>query len=373
MQTFTLTEIAAWVDGKIVGDASLIVDNALPLQDANSHSLTLVDNAKHLTKLENSVAQAAIVPLNFPPSSKTLLQVANPHAAFETVIRRVRSNTATKFTGVHPQAFVHTSAIIGRGTVIEPGACIAENVVIGQNCTIHSGVNIMTGSCIGDDCTLLPGVVLYPGTKLADRVLIHATAVLGAYGFGYRLVEGRHQRTAQLGWVEVESDVEIGAGTTIDCGTFGATRIGMGTKIDNQVQIGHNCHIGRHNLICAHVGIAGSCVTGDYVVMAGQVGVKDHTRLADRVTIGAQAGVMNDLAAGEVVVGSPALPVKQTMQQVAAVARLPDMRKQLRTLQREVERLAKQVNASEGGVSKSDQTSDSAAGAEDASEEHRAA
>lgn len=349
MPTYTLTEIATWVDGKIVGDGSLIVDNALPLQDANANSITLVDSAKHIAKLECAVAQAAIVPLNFPASCKTLLQVANPHAAFEAIIRRVRPLVASNIVGVHPNAFVHESAIIGRGTVVEAGACISANVVVGSNCTIHSGVNVMTGSCIGDDCTLLPGVVLYPGTKVADRVLIHAAAVLGAYGFGYRLVDGRHQRTAQLGWVEVESDVEIGAGTTIDCGTFGATRIGMGTKIDNQVQIGHNCHIGRHNLICAHVGIAGSCVTGDYVVMAGQVGVKDHTRIADRVVIGAQAGVMNDLSQGEIVVGSPALPVKQTMQQVAAVARLPEMRKQLRALIREVENLSAQLDEPEDG------------------------
>jgi UDP-3-O-[3-hydroxymyristoyl] glucosamine N-acyltransferase len=345
MPSFLITEIATWVDGTIVGDASLRIDDALPLQDANATSITLADNAKHAERLESSVALAAVVPLDFPEINKTLIRVANPHLAFESILKKIRPAVEPKLVGVHPNACVHESVQIGTGTAIQAGVNIGENVVIGKQCMIYSGVNIMAGCRIGDNCTLFPGAVLYPDTVVDNRVLIHANAVIGAYGFGYRLVEGRHQRTAQVGWVHIESDVEVGAASTIDRGTFGATRIGIGTKIDNQVQIAHNCHIGRHNLICAHVGIAGSCVTGDYVVMAGQVGMKDHSRIGDGVMIGAQAGVMNDIPAGEVVVGSPALPHKQTMQQVAAVARLPEMRRQLRALQRDVAQLSSQIGS----------------------------
>ena len=347
MKALTLGEIAAWIDGKTFGDGSILIHDALPLQDATATSITLADNAKHAARLEDSIAPAAVVPLGFPLINKPLIHVENPHAAFELLIKKLRPAAESHLAGVHPSALVHPSATVGSGTVIQAGAIIGERVVIGKNCTIYSGVNIMAGSRVGDGCILFPCAVLYPATIIEDRVVIHAGAILGAYGFGYRLVNGRHERTAQLGWVHIEADAEIGAGTTIDRGTFGATRIGMGTKVDNQVQIGHNCHIGRHNLICAHVGIAGSCVTGDYVVMAGQVGMKDHTRIADRVVIGAQAGVMNDIAAGEVFVGSPALPHRQTMQQVAAVERLPDMRRQLRALQREVANLTKQMAATE--------------------------
>jgi UDP-3-O-[3-hydroxymyristoyl] glucosamine N-acyltransferase len=343
MSAITLNEIAEWVGGQIVGDQTLIIQDALPLQDATQNCITLADNAKYADRVERSPALAVVVPKNFPVGTKTLLIVDKPHATFEAIISKLRPQSASHFTGIHPAANVDPSARVGSGTVIQPGANIAANVSIGQRCTIYSGVNIMAGCHVGDDCTLYPNVTLYPATILRDRVLIHAGATLGAFGFGYRMVDGRHERTAQLGWVQIESDVEIGAGTTIDRGTFGATRIGEGTKIDNQVQIGHNCHIGKHNLLCAQVGIAGSCTTGDYVVMAGQVGIKDHLNVADRVVIGAQSGVMQDIEAGLVMLGSPAMQHKQTMKQIAATTRLPEMRRQLRDLQQQVEVLTRLV------------------------------
>ena len=194
----------------------------------------------------------------------------------------------------------------------------------------------MPGCKIGRDCQLFPGVVLYPGTILGDRVILHSNVVLGANGFGYRFAEGRHQPASQLGWVEIGDDVEIGANTTIDRGTYGATTVGCGTKIDNLVQIGHNCRIGKHNLICAHVGIAGSSSTGDYVVLAGQVGVRDHTHIGDRAQIAAQAGVASDVAAGEVMLGSPAIPRYEQAQVWAAMLKLPEMRKTLKRIEKQL-------------------------------------
>ena len=345
MISVTLNEIAVWVGGKVVGDGDLVIHDALPLRDASANCITLADNAKHAAKFQESPAAAAVVSSDFPTGSKSLLMVDKPHVAFERIVSKFRYQHVSLLSGIDTAARVHDSAVIGAGTAIQSGVCIAENVTIGERCRIYSGVNIMAGCRVGNDCTLFPNVTLYPGTRLGDRVLIHAGATLGAFGFGYRMVAGRHERTAQVGWVEIESDVEIGAGTTIDRGTFGATRIGEGTKIDNQVQIGHNCNIGKHNLLCAQVGIAGSCTTGDYVVMAGQVGMKDHINVADKVVIGAQAGVMQDIDAGQVMLGSPALPHKQTMQQIAALMRLPEMRRQLRDLQHELAELSKLVSA----------------------------
>jgi UDP-3-O-[3-hydroxymyristoyl] glucosamine N-acyltransferase len=174
-------------------------------------------------------------------------------------------------------------------------------------------------------------------------VIIHAGAVLGAYGFGYRFEGGRHQLAAQLGNVVIESHVEIGACTTIDRGTYGATRIREGTKLDNQVMIGHNCQIGRHNLLCSHVGIAGSTTTGDYVVMAGQVGVRDHVHIGDGVQLGAQAGVRTDLPAGGKYVGSPAVPAREAKELYRQQQKLPEIRRQVRDLAKTIEELQRRL------------------------------
>jgi UDP-3-O-[3-hydroxymyristoyl] glucosamine N-acyltransferase len=215
------------------------------------------------------------------------------------------------------------------------------------------GVVILPQAEIGDDCIVHANVTIYEYTKIADRVVIHAGTVIGANGFGYRQEGGRHIPTAQLGFVAIDSDVEIGAGVTIDRGTYGATRIGEGTKIDNQVMIAHNCQIGRHNLLCSQVGIAGSCRTGDYVILAGQVGLKDHITLGDHAVVGAQAGVMDDCAGHQVYLGSPATTQREQMQIMAVERRLPEMRREVKQLRRDVDQLKQQADDA-----RSDETSD---------------
>jgi UDP-3-O-[3-hydroxymyristoyl] glucosamine N-acyltransferase len=200
-------------------------------------------------------------------------------------------------------------------------------------------VRIASGCRLGENVTVFANAVLYENTVVGNRVLIHAGAVIGCYGFGYVTREGRHALSAQLGAVTIGDDVEIGAGTTVDRGTYGNTSIGCGTKIDNQVHIGHNCRIGRHNLLCAQVGIAGSCTTGDYAVMAGQVGLKDHIDVGHRAVVGAKSGVMHNVADGEVVLGIPATPSRQQMIQQVAVGKLPELRKELKVLTKRVELL----------------------------------
>jgi len=179
---------------------------------------------------------------------------------------------------------------------------------------------------------------------IGNRVTIHAGVVLGAYGFGYETVDGQHRLSAQLGYVVVGDDVEIGAGTTIDRGTYGPTSIGEGTKIDNLVMIGHNCRIGRHNLLCSQVGIAGSATTGDYVVMAGQVGLRDHIDVGDRAVLGAKCGVMNHVPADSVYFGYPATADREQLLKQAALSKLPEMRKQFKALQKQVAEMAEKLN-----------------------------
>jgi UDP-3-O-[3-hydroxymyristoyl] glucosamine N-acyltransferase len=218
---------------------------------------------------------------------------------------------------------------------VHPLALIGDDVVIGAGSTIHSGARIMAGCVIGSNVTIFPNVVLYEETRIGDRSILHAGAVIGAYGFGYSENEGRHELSSQLGNVEIGSDVEIGACATIDRGTYGSTFIGAGTKIDNLVQIGHNCRLGEHNLICSQVGIAGSTTTGDNVVMAGQVGVRDNVHIGTGAVLCSKAGIPNDVAEGQVMLGAPATPIREQKIQMVVISKLPEMRRQFRAMQRQ--------------------------------------
>lgn len=353
MRTIQLNQLASLVGGRLVvqgrpllpADEAIEISNALPLQDAGPGCLTLIDHGRHVGRVNQSSAAAVMVREAFPSCALPMIVVDQLHSAFEQAIGVLRAPQAegkqrsASAPAIHATACIAPTARLGSHCAVGPGVVIGGNCLIGDRCKLHSGVQLMDDCVIGDDCELFPHVTLYPGTRIGQRVLIHAGAVLGAYGFGYKQQQGRHVRTAQLGWVEIADDVEIGAATTIDRGTYGPTRIGQGTKIDNQVQIGHNCHIGRHNLICAQVGIAGSTSTGDNVVLAGQVGIADHLHLADNVTVGAQSGIMNNVAAGQTVVGSPAAPHRQRLLEWAMVVRLPEMRRELKALQTKMSEL----------------------------------
>jgi UDP-3-O-[3-hydroxymyristoyl] glucosamine N-acyltransferase len=361
--TITLREIAQLVDGRLQGDGGLAISGAAIIRDAQPGDITLADHPKLAPLLESSRASAAIVASSVRPRNIPFVAVDDVHRSFAKVISLLRSPSSNAASGIDPTAQIDISAIVagsayvGAGAKIGPRVIVGENATIGARSVIHGGVHIMAGSRLGSDCELFPNVVLYENSMLGDRVVVHAACVIGAYGFGYECIEGRHRRSAQLGHVEIESDVEIGAGSTIDRGTYGPTRIGEGTKIDNQVMIAHNCRIGRHNLICSQVGIAGSSTTGDYVVLAGQAGLRDHVHVGDRAIIMAQAGVMNDVPPGATLVGSPAIAERDQMHVWAASYKLPEMRKQLKALQRMVERLGGRESGS-GSESGSDSEGD---------------
>ncbi len=325
----TLREVASWVNGELCGDASTPIRDARPLQDAAEGDITFVEHDKHLTAWESCRASAAIVPKSLAINGKPVIRVDDPLAAFVQVVQRLRPPKTVRPRGISPLAHIHPSVVVGEGASIGPYVVIEEGTVLGARCTLHAGVAIGRNCRIGDDVTIYPHAVLYDDTIVGHRVIIHAHAVIGADGFGYRTHRGEHIKMPQLGWVEIEDDVEIGAGTTIDRGTFAATRIGRGTKIDNLVMIGHNCRIGRHNLLCSQVGIAGSCTTGDYVVMAGQVGVADHRTIGDRAVIGAKSGVPRDVPADAQVLGSPAIPRTEQARIVAALEKLPELRREV--------------------------------------------
>jgi len=340
--SLSLAEIARLVHGQLYGDGDIQLTGAATIACAREGEITLADNAKLEPQLSRCRASAVIVGSDFHPDDKPYIVVDDVHRAFAVVVQKFHPLRPLQPVGVSPAAWVAPSAKIGERVNIHPQAYVGEDVLIGSDTVIYPGVRIMNNSRIGSGVTIFPNAVLYENTIVGDRVNIHGGAVLGAHGFGYSTVDGQHKLSSQLGWVEVENDVDIGACTTIDRGTYGPTRVSAGTKIDNQVQIGHNCRVGKHNLICSQSGLAGSSSTGDYVVIAGQVGVRDHIHVGDGAVIGGKAGVMYDVPAGRRYFGSPATEEKHQFQCVSLMLKLPTMRKQIIELQRAIGELTGQ-------------------------------
>jgi UDP-3-O-[3-hydroxymyristoyl] glucosamine N-acyltransferase len=340
----TVGELAALVQGQVHGDATLVLAAARPLHEAGPEDVSFVEHERSLRHLQGCRARALVVPTGLaarwselatagagPP---TLIAVRDPLLAFCTIVQRLHGRSEAAPAGIHPRAAVHNSASIGPDATIDALAAVGEATMVGARCRIHAGAVVGRFCRLGDDVTLYPNVVLYDGTVVGNRVVVHANAVLGADGFGYRLLDGRHVKVPQLGHVEIGDDVEIGACTTIDRGTFQATRVGEGTKIDNLVMIAHNCQIGRHNMLVSQVGIAGSSSTGEYVVMAGQVGVADHVHIGDRAVLGAQSGVFRDVPVGERALGAPARPERDQKRILLSLEKLPELCRDVRQLKR---------------------------------------
>lgn len=345
-----LANLAALVAGELLGDGNTPIEGAATLRDAGIADITLIDSADKADTLTKCVARAAVVPQGFPVESLTMpaIRVADVHTAFTLIVQHLRPQRATASVGVSPAAWVSPTAQLAENVQVHPHATIGDEVVIGANSVIHAGARIMAGCQLGAGVEVFPNAVLYEDTHVGDETIIHAGAVVGCYGFGYKFAEGQHVLSAQLGNVQIGKRVEVGANTTIDRGTYGPTLIGDGTKIDNQVQIAHNCRIGQHNMLCSQVGIAGSTSTGDYVVMAGQVGVRDHVHIGQGAVLGAMAGISSDVPAGVRMIGIPATPEREQKLKQAALSKLPEMRKQMKELTQTVARLVENSNENGG-------------------------
>lgn len=340
----TVAQLAALVQGTVHGNPDQSIASARSLQEAGPNDVTFIENERNLRLLRECKAGAVVVPAGgaarlpegVPVASFTLIEVSDPLLAFIRIVQHLQGEVKPHAAGIDPRAAVHASVQTGPDCSVQPFAVIGEGTRLGACCEIHSHVVIGRNCILGDGVIVYPGAVIYDNTIIGDRVIIHANAVLGADGFGYRFQAGKHVKVPQLGNVTIGDEVEIGACTTIDRGTFQATRIGTGTKIDNLVMIAHNCRIGRHNMIVSQVGIAGSCTTGDYVVMAGQVGVADHVTIHDRAVIGAGSGVPSDIPAGERVLGYPCWPEREAKRILISMANLPTLLKDVRQIKQQL-------------------------------------
>ena len=351
-QQLSASDIAEILSGELVGDSTIVINDVNVMERATATQLSFVGDLKNLSRVRNSKTRLVIVPESIRGeltkySDRTFILVPEAEVAFLTIAGVLKPQRSRPSIGISDRAVIDPTAQIGVNTNIHPLAAVGRDVVIGHSCEIQSGVVIGDGCRIGNNVTLFANTVLYHDIIVEDHVTIHASCVIGADGFGYRFVNGGHQHIPHFGIVRVCSDVEIGAATTIDRAKVGETVIGSGTRIDNQVMIGHNCQIGRHNLLVSQVGLAGSVSTGDYVVVAGQAGIADHVHLGDRAIIGAQAGVHRDMPGGQTYLGNPAGPVAETSRQLMALRRLPEIRETVKKMSKELESLQSRL-ANEG-------------------------
>lgn len=335
-----LQALAKSVDGIVAGPEHAEIYGAATIARSNAGDITFARTQKHYDEFIASDAKAVVVSdqIQLDPNRNAII-VADPLKAFTAIVSQFRPPVQRKPIGISRGAQISDTADIAEGVCIHAGAVIMDGAIIGSGTVIYPNVTVMENCIIGANCILFPNCTLYEHTVLHDRVVLHAGVVLGTWGFGYDSSKQGHKISAQLGNVVIESDVELGANTTIDRGTFDSTTVGEGTKMDDQVMIGHNCKIGKHNLFCSQVGIAGSCTTGDFVVMGGQVGLGDHLDIGNNVGIGAKSGLMQNVADNQRVQGIPARPARQSMQIMAVTGKLPEMRKEIKRLQKKLEQL----------------------------------
>ncbi|MDI6827239.1 MAG: UDP-3-O-(3-hydroxymyristoyl)glucosamine N-acyltransferase [Armatimonadota bacterium] len=336
--TKTLGEIAELVGGEACGDLNTIITGAADISDAREGDIVFAESQKLMTEAEQSAASAIITSFEISGDSKPVIRVQNPRYAFARVLEAF-SPAVEREVGIHPSAYIGQNVAIGERVSVGFNAYIGRDVVLGDDVTICPFAYIGNFVHIGDGCTIHPFVSIYDGVTIGKRVTIHSGSVIGADGFGYTRVGDRHYKIPQIGTVVIHDDVEIGANVTIDRARTGKTEIGSGTKIDNLVQIAHNCTIGENCIIVAQVGLSGSITVGNRVILAGQAGLKDHITIGDDAVICARSGVIGDISPGAFVSGYPARSHKEQMRIAAATQKLPELAKLIRELEKRVKAL----------------------------------
>ena len=312
---------------------------AAPLETAAPNELAFVGNLKAAASASLSRAGCLLVPDEFPPG-RTVIRVPDPRASFARIIRILYPETRPT-PGVHPTAVVSPDAAVGQGVFIGPHVTVGEGAIIGAGTAIFEGCSIGARVRIGANSTLYPNVTLYRNVIVGDRVVLHSGCILGADGFGFVMAGDRYEKFPQIGTVEIGDDVEIGANACVDRAALGVTRIRSGAKLDNMVHVGHNCDIGCHVVVAAQTGFSGGVVVEDYAIIGGQVGIGDKARIESRAVLGSGCGVLTSkiVRKGQVVWGTPARPLKDYLEQLANMARLPRLRAQVAVLRKDIDEL----------------------------------
>ena len=334
---FTLKELADLCDASISGgNPSALIHSAADITSAQQGQVTQLTNAKYTRYIKDSTATACFIAENFnvdaAPENMALLGCRDPEMSFIKAVELL--HPVKRYPSqIADQAVVDSTVTLGQELFIGPYAVIGEHSVIGDNTVILAGAYIGSNVTIGRNCRIHPYAVIYDDTVIGDDVIIHSGAIIGADGFGYKFRNNAHYKVPQVGNVIIENNVEIGANTCIDRGALGSTIIGMGSKVDNLVQIGHNNKVGKHVIMCGQTGVSGSCNIEDYAILAGSAGIADHVTIGKGAVVLARSGVAGDVLPGAQVFGSPAKDKKTAYKEQIAISKLPELVKKVKDLE----------------------------------------
>lgn len=348
---FKATDIARFLNGEIIGNEEIKVSNVSKIEEGKPGTLAFLANMKYENYIYSTKASIVLVNRNFVPRDKveaTLIKVDDAYQAFASLLELYNQAMSTLKTGIEQPSFIDQSAVVGENIYLGAFAYIGKNSKVGNNCKIYPQVYIGDNVTIGDDCILYAGTKVYASSVIGNRCIIHSGAVIGSDGFGFApLEDGTYKKIPQIGNAILEDDVEIGANTTIDCATMGSTIVKKGAKIDNLIQIAHNCEVGENTVMAAQVGLAGSTKVGKNCKFGGQVGLAGHLSIGDNVFIGAQSGVAKSVAGNQIILGSPAIEIKEAIKAITIYKNLPKLREEVIQLQKELKNLKKQINSAE--------------------------
>ena len=334
-------ELAEYLGATYEGDGEIEVTGVAPLEAASATEVAFVGNRKAAVQAESSAAGCLLVPMEWPsPSYRTVIRVTEPRTAFARAMSRFYPTAELK-PGVHPTAVVGNGVEMGALVYIGPHVAVGEGSRIGVATSIGPGCSVGKRVVIGEGCVLHPNVTIYDNVDIGRGTILHSGCVIGADGFGYVMEHERWHKFPQVGRVEIGDFVEVGANCCVDRAALGVTSIGEGTKLDNMVHVGHNCRIGRHVVVAAQTGFSGGVVVEDYAVIGGQVGIGDKARIESRAVLGSGCGVLTSkiVRSGETVWGTPARPLKQHLEALANLARLPDLRREISEVKRRLAEL----------------------------------
>jgi UDP-3-O-[3-hydroxymyristoyl] glucosamine N-acyltransferase len=334
-------ELAEWLGATFEGDGEKELTGVAPLDTAGAGEVAFVGGRKAAAEAEKSGAGCLLVPIEWKSTSRrTLIRVPEPRTAFARAMSRFYPTAELK-PGVHPTAVIGKDVEMAALVYIGPHAVVGDGTRLGVASSIAAGCVVGKRVAMGEGCVLHANVTVYDNVDIGRGTIIHSGAVIGADGFGYVMEHDRWHKFPQVGRVEIGDFVEIGANSCVDRAAMGVTSIGEGTKLDNMVHVGHNCRIGRHVVVAAQTGFSGGVVVEDYAVIGGQVGIGDKARIESRAVLGSGCGVLTSkiVHSGETVWGTPARPLRQHLEQLANLARLPDTRREMADLKRRLAQL----------------------------------
>lgn len=339
---FSLKEVAEIIDGEIFGDCDCVITGVASLADAKEGEIAFLGNKKYAFQVASSGASAVIVGKDFntgDAGTSSLIVCDVPNLGFSKVIELFAPPSVEYPPGVHPSAVVADSAIVGEGTHIGACAVLGENVVVGSNSVIDAGTVLGNEVKIGNDVLIYANVSIRERSILGNRIIIHPGTVIGSDGFGFEAGPTGIVKIPQVGIVQIDDDVEIGANCTIDRARFGKTWIKMGVKLDNQVHIAHNVEVGEFSMLIGQSGIAGSTKIGQGVIVAAKAGINGHITLGDGSRIAGTAGVVKDVPPGATVVGTPAEPKRDFMARIVLPKTVSKLKDKIRDLEKKIAEL----------------------------------